>query len=94
VGYKFAGHVDCSVLATSTHKPARRPKPRRHTRRKSTMLKLALFFAVVAVIAAVFGFTGVAAGAAAIAKILFLIFVVLCVIFLVIGFVVTKKIVD
>jgi uncharacterized membrane protein YtjA (UPF0391 family) len=68
--------------------------PCRHARRKSTMLKLALFFAVVAVIAAVFGFTGVAAGAAAIAKILFFIFVVLCVVFLVIGFVVTKKIVD
>jgi uncharacterized membrane protein YtjA (UPF0391 family) len=65
-----------------------------HARRKSIMLKLALFFAVVAVVAAVFGFTGVAAGAAAIAKILFFIFVVLCVVFLVIGFVVTKKIVD
>ena len=40
------------------------------------MLKMALFFAVIAVIAALFGFTGIAAGAAAIAKILFFIFVV------------------
>jgi hypothetical protein len=34
------------------------------------------------------------AGAAAIAKILFIVFVILCVVFLVLGFVVTKKIVD
>jgi uncharacterized membrane protein YtjA (UPF0391 family) len=58
------------------------------------MLKWALFFAVVAVIAGLLGFTGVAAGAAAIAKILFIVFVILCVVFLVLGFVVTKKIVD
>ncbi|GAB2886179.1 hypothetical protein GCM10027093_21580 [Paraburkholderia jirisanensis] len=58
------------------------------------MLKWALFFAVVAVIAGLLGFTGVAAGAAAIAKFLFIVFVILCVVFLVLGFVVTKKIVD
>lgn len=58
------------------------------------MLKWALFFAVIAVIAGLLGFTGVAAGAAAIAKFLFVVFVILCVVFLVLGFVVTKKIVD
>jgi uncharacterized membrane protein YtjA (UPF0391 family) len=58
------------------------------------MLKWALFFAVVAVIAGLLGFTGVAAGAAAIAKFLFVVFLILCVVFLVLGFVVTKKIVD
>jgi uncharacterized membrane protein YtjA (UPF0391 family) len=61
---------------------------------EAIMLKWALFFAVVAVIAGLLGFTGVAAGAAAIAKFLFFVFVVLCVVFLVLGFVVTKKIVD
>ncbi|ABE31497.1 Hypothetical protein Bxe_A1457 [Paraburkholderia xenovorans LB400] len=63
-------------------------------REEAIMLKWALFFAVVAVIAGVLGFTGVAAGAAAIAKFLFIVFVILCVVFLVLGFVVTKKIVD
>jgi uncharacterized membrane protein YtjA (UPF0391 family) len=63
-------------------------------REKAIMLKWALFFAVVAVIAGLLGFTGVAAGAAAIAKFLFIVFVILCVVFLVLGFVVTKKIVD
>jgi uncharacterized membrane protein YtjA (UPF0391 family) len=63
-------------------------------REEAIMLKWALFFAVIAVIAGVLGFTGVAAGAAAIAKFLFIVFVILCVVFLVLGFVVTKKIVD
>jgi uncharacterized membrane protein YtjA (UPF0391 family) len=61
---------------------------------KTEMLKLALFFAIVAVIAALLGFTGVAAGAAAIAKILFFIFLVLCIAFLLLGVFVAKKIVD
>jgi uncharacterized membrane protein YtjA (UPF0391 family) len=46
------------------------------------------------VIAGLLGFTGVAAGAAAIAKFLFVVFLILCVVFLVLGFVITKKIVD
>ena len=61
---------------------------------ESIMLKWALFFAIVAVIAGLLGFTGVAAGAASIAKFLFVLFVILCVVFLVLGFIVTKKIVD
>lgn len=61
---------------------------------EAIMLKWALFFAVVAVIAGLLGFTGIAAGAAAIAKFLFFVFVVLCVVFLVLGFVVTKKMID
>ncbi|HET8995840.1 MAG TPA: DUF1328 domain-containing protein, partial [Acetobacteraceae bacterium] len=40
------------------------------------MLKLALFFLVIALIAAVFGFTGIASAAVGIAKILFFIFLV------------------
>jgi uncharacterized membrane protein YtjA (UPF0391 family) len=36
----------------------------------------------------------IAAGAAAIAKFLFVVFLILCVLFLVLGFVVTKKMVD
>ena len=63
-------------------------------REEAIMLKWALFFAIVAVIAGLLGFTGIAAGAAAIAKFLFFVFVVLCVVFLVLGFVVTKKIID
>ncbi|MGF6955090.1 uncharacterized membrane protein YtjA (UPF0391 family) [Paraburkholderia youngii] len=63
-------------------------------REKTIMLKWALFFAIVAVIAGLLGFTGIAAGAAAIAKFLFFVFVVLCVLFLVLGFVVTKKTID
>ena len=63
-------------------------------REEAIMLKWALFFAVVAVIAGLLGFTGIAAGAAAIAKFLFVVFVILCVVFLVLGFVVTKKIID
>jgi uncharacterized membrane protein YtjA (UPF0391 family) len=58
------------------------------------MLKWALIFAVIALVAGVLGFTGIAAGAAAIAKFLFIVFLILCVVFLVLGFVVTKKIVD
>jgi uncharacterized membrane protein YtjA (UPF0391 family) len=42
----------------------------------------------------VLGFTGVAAGAAAIAKFLFVLFLILCVVFLVLGFVITKKAID
>ena len=49
---------------------------------------------MIAIIAGLFGFTGIAAGAAAIAKFLFVVFLILCVVFLVLGFVVTKKIVD
>jgi uncharacterized membrane protein YtjA (UPF0391 family) len=63
-------------------------------REEAIMLKWALVFAIVAVIAGLLGFTGIAAGAAAIAKILFFVFVVLCVVFLVLGFVVTKKMID
>jgi uncharacterized membrane protein YtjA (UPF0391 family) len=58
------------------------------------ILKWALFFAIVAIVAGLLGFTGVAAGAASIAKFLFVLFLVLCVVFLVLGFVITKKIVD
>jgi uncharacterized membrane protein YtjA (UPF0391 family) len=61
---------------------------------ESVMLKWALIFAVIALVAGLFGFTGIAAGAAAIAKFLFVVFLILCVVFLVLGFVVTKKIVD
>ncbi|HKS89367.1 MAG TPA: DUF1328 domain-containing protein [Stellaceae bacterium] len=49
------------------------------------MLKLALFFLVVAIVAAIFGFSGIAAAAVGIAKILFFIFIALFVILLVIG---------
>jgi uncharacterized membrane protein YtjA (UPF0391 family) len=62
--------------------------------RGTTMLKWALFFAIIALIAGLLGFTGVAAGAAAIAKFLFVLFLILCVVFLVLGFVVTKKVID
>ena len=62
--------------------------------RGSIMLKWALIFAVVAVIAGVFGFTGIAAGAAGIAKFLFVLFLILFALFLVLGFVVAKKVVD
>ena len=61
---------------------------------ENIMLKWALIFAVIAVIAGLLGFTGIAAGAAVIAKFLFVLFLILCVVFLVLGFVVTKKIVD
>ena len=61
---------------------------------ESIMLKWALIFAVIAVVAGLCGFTGIAAGAAGIAKFLFVLFLILCVVFLVIGFVITKKIVD
>jgi uncharacterized membrane protein YtjA (UPF0391 family) len=61
---------------------------------ESIMLKWALIFAVIALIAGALGFTGIAAGAAAIAKFLFVVFLILCLVFLVLGFVVTKKIVD
>jgi uncharacterized membrane protein YtjA (UPF0391 family) len=61
---------------------------------ESIMLKWALFFAIVAIIAGLLGFTGVAAGAATIAKFLFVLFLILCAVFLILGFVVTKKIVD
>jgi uncharacterized membrane protein YtjA (UPF0391 family) len=49
------------------------------------MLKLALFFLVVAIIAGLFGFTGIAAAAGGIAKILFFIFIVVFVLLLVAG---------
>ena len=49
------------------------------------MLKLALFFLIVAVVAAVFGFGGIAVAAVGIAKILFFIFLVCFVIFLIVG---------
>jgi uncharacterized membrane protein YtjA (UPF0391 family) len=49
------------------------------------MLRLALFFLVVALIAGLFGFTGIAVAAAGIAKILFFIFIVGFVILLVFG---------
>jgi uncharacterized membrane protein YtjA (UPF0391 family) len=61
---------------------------------ETIMLKWALFFAIIAVVAGLLGFTGVAAGAAGIAKFLFVLFLIVCVVFLVLGFVVTKKIVD
>jgi uncharacterized membrane protein YtjA (UPF0391 family) len=63
-------------------------------REETAMLKWALIFAVIALVAGLLGFTGIAAGAAAIAKFLFVVFLILCVVFLVLGFVVTKKIVD
>jgi uncharacterized membrane protein YtjA (UPF0391 family) len=65
-----------------------------HLIEEPIMLKWALFFAIVAVVAGLLGFTGVAAGAASIAKFLFVLFLILCVVFLVLGFIVTKKIVD
>ncbi|HET8997612.1 MAG TPA: DUF1328 domain-containing protein [Acetobacteraceae bacterium] len=49
------------------------------------MLRLALFFLVVAIIAAVFGFGGIAAASAEIAKILFFIAIVIFVALLVAG---------
>ena len=49
------------------------------------MLRLALFFFVVALIAGLFGFTGIAVASAEIAKILFFIFVVVFAILLVAG---------
>ncbi len=58
------------------------------------MLKWVLFFAIVALVAGLLGFTGIAAGVATIAKFLFVLFLILCVVFLVLGFVVTKKTID
>lgn len=49
------------------------------------MLRLALFFFVVAIIAGLFGYTGIAVAAAGIAKILFFVFIAICLILLVIG---------
>lgn len=49
------------------------------------MLKLALFFLLVAFVAALFGFTGIAVAAAGIAKILFFVFIALFVIVLLVG---------
>lgn len=49
------------------------------------MLRLALFFLVVAIIAAVFGFGGIAAASAEIAKVLFFIFLVIFLALLVAG---------
>jgi uncharacterized membrane protein YtjA (UPF0391 family) len=53
--------------------------------RKSTMLKLALFFLVVSLIAALFGFGGISAAAADIARILFFIAIVIFLVLLVAG---------
>jgi uncharacterized membrane protein YtjA (UPF0391 family) len=81
----------------STWKPAVSPLPSAYQYQLSgepIMLKWALFFAIIAVVAGLLGFTGVAAGAAGIAKFLFVLFLIVCVVFLVLGFVVTKKIVD
>jgi uncharacterized membrane protein YtjA (UPF0391 family) len=52
---------------------------------RTTMLRWALLFLVVAIIAAVFGFGGVAADAAWIAKILCFVFLVLFVVSLIMG---------
>jgi uncharacterized membrane protein YtjA (UPF0391 family) len=60
--------------------------PRHHrTTERTTMLRAALAFFIIAIIAGVFGFTGIAAGAAGIAKILFWGFVILAVLALVGG---------
>jgi uncharacterized membrane protein YtjA (UPF0391 family) len=52
---------------------------------RSYVLKLALFFLVIALVAALFGFTGIAAAAAGIAKILFFIFIAIFVVLLIVG---------
>lgn len=56
------------------------------------MLKLALFFFLVAVVAGLFGFTGIAGAAASIAQFLFLLFVGLFVAFLIAGLFFTRKV--
>jgi uncharacterized membrane protein YtjA (UPF0391 family) len=49
------------------------------------MLRLALFFLVVAIVAGLFGFTGISLAAAGIAKILFFIFILVFVLLLAAG---------
>ena len=56
------------------------------------VLKLALFFLVIALIAAIFGFTGIASAAVGIAKILFFIFLVIFVVLLVMALVAGKAV--
>lgn len=58
------------------------------------MLYWALIFLVVGLIAAALGFTNIAGGAFAIAKFLAVLFLVLFVIFLVLGMVAARKIID
>jgi uncharacterized membrane protein YtjA (UPF0391 family) len=60
----------------TTHQP---------TIRRSTMLRWAATFFVIAIIAAVFGFGGIAASAAGIAKILFVVFLVFAVVSMLLG---------
>ncbi|HEX3999038.1 MAG TPA: DUF1328 domain-containing protein [Pirellulales bacterium] len=50
------------------------------------MLRLAIFFFLVAVVAGIFGFTGLSIAAAGIAKFIFFVFVALFLIALVLGF--------
>jgi uncharacterized membrane protein YtjA (UPF0391 family) len=93
----LVGAVLQQIRPASTWKSAVSPLPSVYQDQlygKSIMLKWALFFAIIAVVAGLLGFTGVAAGAAGIAKFLFVLFLIVCVVFLVLGFVVTKKIVD
>lgn len=58
------------------------------------MFKWALIFAVIAIIAAILGFGGIAGAAAGIAKFLFFVGLALVVLFLILGAVAGKKIVD
>jgi len=55
------------------------------TNRRTTMLRWAVTFFIIAIIAGVFGFGGIAASAAGIAKILFVVFLVFAVVSLFFG---------
>jgi uncharacterized membrane protein YtjA (UPF0391 family) len=58
------------------------------------MFKWALIFAVIALLAAILGFGGIAGAAAGIAKFLFFIGLALVVLFVILGAVAGKKVVD
>src|SRR5690348_10910592 len=71
--------------AGDTFVPRIAPWANRNRQDVVPMLKLALFFLVIAIIAAIFGFTGIASAAVGIAKVLFFIFIVIFVVLLVLA---------
>jgi uncharacterized membrane protein YtjA (UPF0391 family) len=62
------------------------PSKRALDRGEFPMLRLALFFFIVAIVAGLFGFTGISIAAADIAKIIFFVFIVLFLMALILGF--------
>jgi len=65
---------------------------RQSRRRKFTMLRWALIFAVIALIAGFLGFAGIAGAAAGIAKFLFFAFLVIAAIVLILGLSIAKRV--